>query len=74
MTTELDTSGLKCPLPVLKAQKALKELAAGEELRVVSTDPSSVKDFEAFCQSTGNELLESRAGEGTFTFLIKKTG
>ena len=72
MTVELDTSGLQCPLPVLKAQKALKALAAGELLKVVATDPGSVKDFEAFCQTTGHELLESEAGDGTFTFEIKK--
>ncbi len=72
MTTELDTSGLNCPLPVLKAQKAIKELAAGEVLKVIATDPSSVRDFEAFCQSTGHELLDSDAGDGVFTFVIKK--
>ncbi len=74
MTVELDTSGLQCPLPVLKAQKALKEMAAGTVLKVVATDPGSVKDFEAFCQTTGHELLESEAGDGNFTFVIKKTG
>ncbi len=72
MTTELDASGLNCPLPVLKAQKALKELAAGEILKVVATDPGTVKDFEAFCQTTGHELLESEARDGIFTFMIKK--
>jgi tRNA 2-thiouridine synthesizing protein A len=72
IAAELDTSGLNCPLPVLKAQKAIKELAAGEVLKVVATDPSSVKDFEAFCQSTGHELLDSEAEDGVFTFVIKK--
>ncbi len=72
MVVELDTSGLKCPLPVLKAQKALKALAAGAVLKVVATDPGSVKDFEAFCQTTGHELLESESGDGKFTFVIKK--
>ncbi len=72
MTAELDASGLNCPLPVLKAQKALKDLAAGEVLKVVATDPGSVEDFEAFCQTTGNELLESEAEDGIFTFVIKK--
>ncbi len=72
MTAELDASGLNCPLPVLKAQKALKDLAAGEVLKVVATDPGSVEDFEAFCQTTGHELLESEAEDGIFTFVIKK--
>ncbi len=72
MTVELDASGLNCPLPVLKAQKALKDLAAGEVLKVVATDPGSVEDFEAFCQTTGHELLESEAEDGIFTFVIKK--
>ena len=72
IAAELDTSGLNCPLPVLKAQKAIKALAAGEVLKVVATDPSSVKDFEAFCQSTGHELLDSEAEDGVFTFVIKK--
>ena len=72
MTAELDASGLNCPLPVLKAQKALKDLAAGEVLKVVATDPGSVEDFEAFCQTTGHELLESEAENGIFTFVIKK--
>ena len=72
MTAELDASGLNCPLPVLKAQKALKDLAAGEVLKVVATDPGSVEDFGAFCQTTGHELLESEAEDGIFTFVIKK--
>ncbi len=72
MTAELDASGLNCPLPVLKAQKVLKDMAAGEVLKVVATDPGSVEDFEAFCQTTGHELLESEAEEGIFTFMIKK--
>ena len=72
MTVELDASGLNCPLPVLKAQKVLKDMAAGEVLKVVATDPGSVEDFEAFCQTTGHELLESEAEDGIFTFVIKK--
>ena len=72
MTAELDASGLNCPLPVLKAQKALKDLAAGEVLKVIASDPGSVEDFEAFCQTTGHELLESEAEDGIFTFVIKK--
>ena len=72
MTAEIDASGLNCPLPVLKAQKALKDLASGEVLKVVASDPGSVEDFEAFCQTTGHELLESEAEDGIFTFVIKK--
>lgn len=72
MANILDTSGLNCPLPVLKAKKALKELAEGDSLTVIATDPSSVKDFEVFCQQTGDELIDSRAEDGVFTFVIKK--
>ena len=67
----LDTKGLNCPLPILKAKKALKDVPAGETLQVLETDPGSVKDFEAFCRSTGNELAESREDSGVFVFLIK---
>ena len=73
MTTTLDTKGMNCPLPILKAKKALKELAYGENLQVLSTDPGSIKDFEAFCRSTGNELLESKEDAGVYTYLIKKS-
>ncbi len=73
MTTTLDTKGMNCPLPILKAKKALKGLAGGESLQVLSTDPGSVKDFEAFCRSTGNELVESNENDGVFTYLIKKS-
>ena len=69
----LDTKGLNCPLPILKAKKALKDVPTGEVLQVLSTDPGSVADFEAFCRATGNELLESKTEEGVYTFLIKHT-
>ncbi|NQU59474.1 MAG: sulfurtransferase TusA family protein [Rhodospirillales bacterium] len=72
MTTTLDTKGMNCPLPILKAKKAIKDLADGETLQVLSTDPGSVKDFEAFCRSTGNSLLDSSEAEGVFTYMIKK--
>ena len=72
MTTTLDTKGMNCPLPILKAKKAIKGLADGETLQVLSTDPGSVKDFEAFCRSTGNSLLESNEADGIFTYMIKK--
>lgn len=73
MTTTLDTKGMNCPLPILKAKKAIKGLEPGETLQVLSTDPGSVKDFEAFCRSTGNELLESSEEGGVFTYMIKKS-
>ena len=70
--TVLDTKGLKCPLPVLRARKAMKAVEPGGELEVHSTDPSSVQDFQAFCQTTGDDLLDSREEDGVFIFLIKK--
>lgn len=72
MTTTLDTKGMNCPLPILKAKKAIKDLADGDTLQVLSTDPGSVKDFEAFCRSTGNSLLDSSEADGIFTYMIKK--
>lgn len=72
MTVELDAKGLNCPLPILKAKKAIKDLPDGETLKVIATDPGSVKDFEAFCRSTGNELLDSAEDGGVYTFMIKK--
>ena len=72
-TTTLDTKGMNCPLPVLKAKMALKDLAAGDLLEVLSTDPGSVKDFDSFCRTTGNELMETDTGDdGVYTFTIKK--
>ena len=71
-TTTLDTKGMNCPLPILKTKKAIKAMNAGETLEVVSTDPGSVKDMEAFCKSTGNELLSSAESAGVYTYEIKK--
>ncbi|NQV54397.1 MAG: sulfurtransferase TusA family protein [Rhodospirillales bacterium] len=73
MVTELDTKGLNCPMPIVKAKKAIKELSAGDELRIEATDPGSVADFAAFCRTTGNELVESGEANGVYTYLIKKT-
>ena len=70
--SELDASGLNCPLPILRAKKAIAGMGAGETLKIVATDPGSVKDFEAFCKQTGNELLSSGEEDGKFTFMIKK--
>lgn len=72
VTTTLDATGLKCPLPVLRARKAMKDVAAGGELRVVATDPGAPKDFEHFCAAAGHELVDSTAADGVFTFLIRK--
>ncbi len=69
----LDTQGLNCPLPVLKAKKALGKVPTGGTLEVLATDPGAVKDFAAFCRQTGNELLESNEDGGVFSFLIKHT-
>ena len=68
----LDASGLTCPMPLLKAKKALNELPAGALLRVVATDPGSVRDFEVFAKQSGNELLESTQTNGRFEYLLRK--
>lgn len=69
---ELDARGLNCPLPILRTKKTLNEMASGEVLKVIATDPGSVKDFAAFAKQTGNELLSSSEGGGEFTFYIRK--
>jgi tRNA 2-thiouridine synthesizing protein A len=69
---ELDVRGLNCPLPILRAKKVLGDLSAGQVLKVVATDPGSVKDFQAFCKQTGNELLEHSETPSEFTFFMKK--
>ncbi len=69
----LDVKGLNCPLPILRAKKALKDVPTGGTLQVLATDPGAVKDFEAFCRTTGNELLESKAQDKVFSFVIKRT-
>lgn len=72
-TQTLDTKGMNCPLPILKTKKAIKGLNAGETLEVLSTDPGSVKDMEAFCKSTGNKLLSTNDNDGVYTYEIEKT-
>lgn len=69
---ELDTRGLHCPLPILKAKKALADMQSGELLRVVSTDPGSVRDFQAFAKQTGNELVEQIDREPEFEHVLKR--
>ncbi len=71
---ELDATGLACPLPILKAKKAVAGLNTGQVLRITATDPGSVKDFAAFCVQTGNELISSTEDGGTYIFLIKVSG
>ncbi len=73
-TTTLDAKGLSCPLPVLKAQKALKDMGQGETLEIFATDPGSVKDFASFCDATGNTLVDSSEAGGVYTFMIEKGG
>ena len=68
----LDTRGLSCPLPILKTKKALNGLASGQVLRVVATDPGSVKDMEAFARQTGNALLSSVEEDSDFVFFLRK--
>jgi tRNA 2-thiouridine synthesizing protein A len=69
---ELDARGLNCPLPILRAKKALTELQSGQVLKIVATDPGSVKDFQAFAKQTGNELLSHAAEGKEFTFFMKR--
>lgn len=74
MTSQiLDVKGLNCPLPILRLKKALKDVPAGGTLQVLATDPGAVRDFEAFCRTTGNELLELKVDGKTYSFLIKRT-
>jgi tRNA 2-thiouridine synthesizing protein A len=69
---ELDARGLNCPLPILRTKKTLNDLASGQVLKVIATDPGSVKDFAAFAKQTGNELLSSAEAGSEYTFFIKK--
>ena len=69
----LDAKGLNCPLPILKAKKALKSVPEGGTLEVLSTDAGSVADFGAFCRTTGNELLEQSEEGGVYRFVLRKT-
>lgn len=69
----LDARGLNCPLPILRTRKALADLAAGETLEMIATDPGSLKDIDSFCQQTGHQLIESRSEQGEFRFLIRKS-
>ena len=70
---ELDARGLNCPLPILRAKKTLNAMTGGQILKIMATDPGSVKDFEACAKQTGNELLDSSEVEGEFHFTLKKS-
>ena len=70
----LDVSGLNCPMPLLKAKKTLNELPAGALLRVIATDPGSVRDFEVFSRQSGHALIESKQSDGRFEYLLRKKG
>lgn len=69
---ELDARGLNCPLPILRAKKTLAEMQPGQVLRIIATDPGSVKDFAAFAKQTGNELLSSAENNKEFEFYMKR--
>ncbi len=69
---ELDTRGMSCPLPVLKAKKALAEMSSGDVLKVVATDPGSVRDFQAFARQTGNELLEQASANDEYVHFLRR--
>ena len=69
---ELDARGLNCPLPILRTKKALTDMASGQVLKVLATDPGAVKDFAAFSKQTGNPLLASEKGDAEFIFFMKK--
>ena len=69
---ELDARGLNCPLPILRTKKSLNDMASGQVLKIVATDPGSVRDFQAFCKQTGNQLLLSSESAGEYLFLLRK--
>jgi TusA-related sulfurtransferase len=69
---EIDTRGLNCPLPILKAKKALSELFSGQVLKVISTDAGSVRDFQAFARQTGNELIEQETVDTDFIHVLRR--
>ena len=72
MSEPLDLKGLKCPLPVLRAKKALKSMLPGAVLEVLSTDPGSVKDFHAFCKTTGDDMVSWSVENGVYRYTVRK--
>jgi tRNA 2-thiouridine synthesizing protein A len=69
---EVDARGLNCPLPVLRTKKALNDMKSGQVLRILATDPSALRDFQAFAKQTGNELLQHVEQDGVFSFLLRR--
>ena len=69
---ELDTRGLNCPLPILKAKKALADMESGQLLKIFATDPGSIRDFQAFARQTGHELVEQTTQADEFTHILKR--
>jgi tRNA 2-thiouridine synthesizing protein A len=69
----LDLTGLSCPLPIVKTAQAVRELSIGDLIEALATDPGSVSDFDAWCRSTGNELIERGEQDGVYRFVIRKT-
>ncbi|MGW8310920.1 MAG: sulfurtransferase TusA family protein [Thiogranum sp.] len=69
---EIDARGLNCPLPILRTRKGINTLVSGQVVKIIATDPGSVKDLEAFCKQTGNEMLESSQQNGEYHFNIRK--
>jgi tRNA 2-thiouridine synthesizing protein A len=72
MEREIDVKGMNCPLPVLRAKKALRGLEIGETLRIYATDPSTVNDMSMLCKTAGHELVDSKESDGVFTYVIKR--
>ena len=72
MSTILDTKGFNCPIPVLKARRAMRGLDVGDELNLLATDPASMIDVPHFCNTTGHELIDSSEEDGVFTYRIRK--
>ena len=69
---EVDARGLNCPLPILRTKKALNDMKSGQVLRILATDPSALRDFQAFTKQTGNELLQHVEQDGVFSFLVRR--
>jgi tRNA 2-thiouridine synthesizing protein A len=69
---EVDARGLNCPLPILRTKKTLNDMVTGQVLRILATDPASVRDFEAFARQTGNQLLQQGEQDGAFVFLLRR--
>ena len=69
---EIDARGLNCPLPILRTKKTLNDMHSGEVVRILATDPASVRDFQAFARQTGNELVQHGEADGAFWFLLRR--